>query len=151
IKGALVPWKSASQEVASQYADGLYGDATLQQLPDYPCFIFNSTNLATGVDFRFSKPYAGDCRIGLIRHPSFTLAQAVAVSSAFPPVVSPAVFRPDPYSFERFPNADLYDDITFRQRLLLTDGGVYDNLGLETVWKRLKTLLVSDAGAPFDY
>src|SRR5260370_39787091 len=24
-------------------------------------------------------------------------------------------------------------------------------MGLETVWKRLKTLLVSDAGAPFDY
>ena len=48
-------------------------------------------------------------------------------------------------------SADLFDDVTYRQRLLLTDGGVYDNLGLETVWKRLKTLLASDAGAPFDY
>jgi NTE family protein len=29
---------------------------------------------------------------------------------------------------------------------VLTDGGVYDNLGLETVWKKLQTVLVSDAG-----
>lgn len=29
---------------------------------------------------------------------------------------------------------------------VLTDGGVYDNLGLETVWKRYKAVLVSDAG-----
>jgi NTE family protein len=28
----------------------------------------------------------------------------------------------------------------------LTDGGVYDNLGLETAWKGYQTLLVSDAG-----
>lgn len=30
--------------------------------------------------------------------------------------------------------------------VLLTDGGVYDNLGLETVWKRYSTVLVSDGG-----
>ncbi len=151
VKGLLVPWKSVSDYVAAQYSDGLYGKATLQQLPDSPRFVFNSTNLATGVDFRFSKPYAGDYRIGLIKNPEFTLAQAVTASSAFPPVLSPVVFKPDPKSFERVDGADLYDDVSYRERLTLTDGGVYDNMGLETVWKRLKTLLVSDAGAPFDY
>jgi len=30
--------------------------------------------------------------------------------------------------------------------LMLSDGGVYDNLGIEQVWKRCKTVLVSDAG-----
>jgi NTE family protein len=30
---------------------------------------------------------------------------------------------------------------------LLTDGGVYDNLGLETVFKNYKTVICSDAGA----
>ena len=29
---------------------------------------------------------------------------------------------------------------------MLTDGGVYDNLGLETAWKRYETILVSDGG-----
>jgi NTE family protein len=151
IKGLLVPWKSVSEYVAAQYSDGLYGRTTLQQLPDPPRFIFNSTNLATGIDFRFSKPYAGDYRIGLINNPGFTVAQAVAASSAFPPVLSPVVLEPNPDLFESVPGADLFEDVTYRRRLLLTDGGVYDNLGLETVQKRLKTLLVSDAGAPFDY
>jgi NTE family protein len=31
----------------------------------------------------------------------------------------------------------------------LSDGGDYDNLGLEPVWKRSRVLLVSDGGAPF--
>jgi len=29
---------------------------------------------------------------------------------------------------------------------VLTDGGVYDNLGLETAWKKYQTVLVSDGG-----
>jgi len=32
----------------------------------------------------------------------------------------------------------------------LTDGGDYDNLGLEPVWKTHQAVLVSDGGAPFD-
>ncbi len=151
VKGILVPGKSISDFVADEYADGLFGAASLQQLPDVPHFIFNTTNLATGVDFRFSKPYAGDYRIRLIDKPAFRLAQAVAASSAFPPFLSPPVLKPDPASFRKVEGADLYDDVTFRRRVTLTDGGVYDNLGLETLWKRYRTLLVSDAGAPFDY
>ena len=34
--------------------------------------------------------------------------------------------------------------------MFLTDGGVYDNLGLETVWKRYQTVLVSDAGGQLE-
>jgi NTE family protein len=151
LKGALVPGKTIADFVADQYADGLFGDGNLQVLPDRPRFVFNSTNLATGVDFRFSKPYAGDFRIGLIRNPTFKLAAAVAASSAFPPFLSPLELSLDPDSFEKVEGADLYDDESFRKHLKLTDGGVYDNLGLETVAKRFKTLLVSDAGAPFDY
>ena len=34
----------------------------------------------------------------------------------------------------------------YTTNVILSDGGVYDNLGLETAWKRYKTILVSDAG-----
>jgi NTE family protein len=34
----------------------------------------------------------------------------------------------------------------YTTNICLTDGGVYDNMGLETVWKSYKTVLVSDAG-----
>lgn len=41
--------------------------------------------------------------------------------------------------------ADLHKD-GYKGRLCLTDGGVYDNLGLEPIWKRYRTILVSDGG-----
>ena len=34
----------------------------------------------------------------------------------------------------------------YRSEILLSDGGVYDNMGIETVWKRYQTVLISDAG-----
>jgi NTE family protein len=42
-----------------------------------------------------------------------------------------------------------FDKSKLRSALYLTDGGVYDNLGLERIWDRYATVLVSDAGAPF--
>ena len=36
----------------------------------------------------------------------------------------------------------------YRNDAVLSDGGVYDNLGLETAIKRYRTLLVSDGGRP---
>ena len=34
----------------------------------------------------------------------------------------------------------------FTTRPFLTDGGVYDNLGLEPVWERYETILITDGG-----
>lgn len=150
ISGALNPFKSAGQEVADEYRKHLGMDVSLQALPDTPRFVFNSTNYATGTSFRFSKPYAGDYRIGLITAPTFDVATAVTCSSAFPPVLAPIEIDVDPALFERVPGADLWDKEDFRKRLQLADGGVYDNLGLETAWGRYDTLLVSDAGKPFE-
>lgn len=151
VEGVLLPWKTISEALQSHYDKLLYDGRTLRDLPDNPRFIFNATNLATGLDFRFSRHYAGDWRIGLIKNPSFPVALAVAASSAFPPVLSPVEIKVDPNSFTNVDGADLYDTVHFRERLLLTDGGAYDNLGLETAWKQLDTILTSDAGAPFSY
>src|SRR5215472_11678820 len=112
------------------------GGTTLQQLTEMPRIIFNATNFCTGVDFRFSKPYAGDYRIGYVPNPDFTVAFAVTCSSAFPPVLSPVVRQIDPSRFQAWKGSDLFAQEEYRSRLFLTDGGVYDNLGLETVEKR---------------
>ena len=58
------------------------------------------------------------------------------------------VLKIDPARFSATPGADLYDDVECRREIHLTDGGVYDNMGLETVWNRYDTVLVSDAGTP---
>ena len=150
ISGALNPFKTAGEELADAYREHLGMGVTLQSLPDAPAFVFNSTNYATGNGFRFSKRYAGDYRIGLIWRPKFDVATAVACSSAFPPVLAPVELDVDPDAFEHSPGADLWQKEDFRRRLQLADGGVYDNLGLETVWTRYETVLCSDAGRPFE-
>ena len=142
---SLLPFVSASGRIAAVYR-GLYGRATLQALPDTPRFVINATNLQSSVLWRFMKPYMRDYRVGEIRQPDVEIARAVAASSAFPPFLSPARFRFRESDFV----ADTGDDLQrppFTTDVRLTDGGVYDNLGLETAWKRCRTILVSDAGA----
>jgi NTE family protein len=65
-------------------------------------------------------------------------------------VLSPVVIK-DPGVFRAVEGADLAGNPAYTRKLYLTDGGVYDNLGLETVWNRCSTVLVSDAGAPFAF
>jgi NTE family protein len=98
-ESTLLPWKAASDLVEEAYRKDLFGEATLQDLPERPRFIINTTNFATGASFRFSRPYAGDYRIGLIRNPTFRVSTAVSASSGFPPVLSPVILKPDPNSF----------------------------------------------------
>ncbi len=144
LGGILLPG-NAGDRVERAYANYLYGDATLQDLPDAPRFVINATNVQSGALWRFSKPYMADYRVGMVRNPIVTLAKAVAASSAFPPVLSPVELEIEPGSFEPGKGMDLQRE-PFTSDVVLTDGGVYDNLGLETAWKRYKTVLVSDAG-----
>jgi NTE family protein len=147
LGGVLLPG-SVSDRVVGHYKRLLFGDATLQDLPsdaDGPRFIFNATSVQTGALVRMSRPYLADYRVGLIRHPTVLLAEAVAASSGFPPFLSPAEIDVDPSDFDADEKCDLQHE-PFTDTLVLTDGGVYDNLGLEAAWKRYKTILVSDGG-----
>jgi NTE family protein len=134
--------------IAASYRKHLFGSKTLQDLPDEPRFVINATNIQSGALWRFSKPYMRDWRVGEIKNPKIDLATAVAASSAFPPVLSPVRLRFNSSDFTPDDKIDLTDE-GYRRNVVLTDGGVYDNLGLETVWKKYETVLVSDAGAAF--
>src|SRR6202011_2697075 len=59
--------------------------------------------------------------------------------------LSPMKFSLREFKFE--PQEEVAGYEGFREEAVLTDGGVYDNMGLETAWKRYKTVLISDAGA----
>jgi NTE family protein len=145
LTGLGLPFVSVADRVARAYRKHLFDNATLQDLTDNPRFVINATNVASGVLLRFSKPYLADYRVGQVKDPEVSLAVAVAASSAFPPVLSPCTLD--------LRRADWVDqegnDLTtkeFRGRIQLSDGGVYDNLGLQTAWNGHRTLLVSDAG-----
>jgi NTE family protein len=141
----LLPGRTAADSIASAYDTHLFHSAGLQQLPDTPRFTFMATNLQTGSGWRFAKGYAADFRVGQIVRPTFSLARVVAASSAFPPFLSPVRFSFAGHAVEATEGADLHR-MPFTQGAVLTDGGVYDNLGFERVWKRCRTVLVSNAG-----
>ena len=153
LKGML-GFGSISKFVAASYKKYLFGETALSEITskdpaNAPFFVFNSTSVQSGVLWRFTRDYMWDYRVGKIAKRTVPLAVAVAASSAFPPFLSPLTLRFEPSDFVLDSGTDMQED-RFRQKVVLTDGGVYDNLGLETVWKNFKTVLVSDAGGGFD-
>jgi len=145
IGGLMLPG-AITDRVADAYRQHLYGDATLQDLPADPHrFVINATNVQTGSLFRFSRPYIADFRLGTIKNPTLDLALAVTASSAFPPVLSPVQLEFEASAWVKTGGEDLHRE-PYLTNVVLTDGGVYDNLGLETAWKRYDTILVSNGG-----
>ncbi|MEV7554142.1 patatin-like phospholipase family protein [Amycolatopsis sp. NPDC089917] len=125
LRAMAIPWRSAGEELARVYAKHLFGDCCLKELdPEGPQFVFTATNLQDGELWWFFRQNGA--------HGNIPLATAVAASSAFPPMLSPVVLR-DPLSEET------------SRKIVLSDAGVYDNLGLDPV-EGHATVLVSDAG-----
>ena len=83
--------------------------------------VINACDLRTGSAFRFGSRESGCWRVGKVADNDVSLATAVAASAAYP-LLLPALDRR--WTFER-------RDGTHRdERVVLTDGGVFDNLGI---------------------
>ncbi len=93
-------------------------------------FIFLATNIEKGTPWRFTAEKVGT----YVTPPAMTIAEAVAASACFPPVFGPLKVKKDGRTIGH-----------------VTDGGVYDNTGMEPIWESNKVVLVSDAGTPFDF
>ncbi|WP_086735448.1 patatin-like phospholipase family protein [Erythrobacter colymbi] len=117
-----------------------------------PRFHFLSTNFRTGELCSFSgnsfEVEGHDGGLSATSCGHLTLSRAVAASSAFPPMFPPMLLDDKLLARPR--------DNAFLLPLQLSDGGVYDNLGIEKFWRNLDrdpglagTLIVSNAGSPF--
>lgn len=148
--GGLLPFVSAADLAAKSYSRNLTGETELSSLPARPRFVFNATNLMTGVTTRFRSDYVADYQIGIIEGLRLKLADVVACSAAFPPVLSPATIDLSGGTV-REGSQGPHARPPFLGRVAFTDGGVYDNLGSETIWKRYRTVLISNAGKPFAF
>lgn len=92
---------------------------------DRPRLIVNAAELRTGSAFYFGQDGAGSWRVGKMQSSGIPLAHAVAASAAYP-LALPALDE-DIVVTKR-------DGSLARARVTLTDGGVYDNLGLSPLW-----------------
>lgn len=96
----------------------------MSDLRPKPHLVVNATELRTGSAFRFGTKQSGSWRWGKLHQNDVSVAHAVAASAAYP------LFLP------AFDETFMFDDKgTLRtERVVLTDGGIYDNLGLGCLW-----------------
>ncbi len=146
LGGILNPFGSRLDALAKSYDRHLFKNAEMSDLANGPRIYLNSTNLSTGNMFFYvaggEKPEEmGEHELGQTSATSQKISSAVAASSAFPPV-----FPPLKVSEDEFPNDET-------EYVSLTDGGVYDNLGVNPLMRvernRIDYALVSDGGKPF--
>jgi NTE family protein len=122
----------------------------IRELPERPRFVFCATDMAYGVNWTFTRDKVGSYMAGYAAPPAdWTVARAVAASSCFPPFFNPQPIGLGPGDLE--PGDDKSEARPDRIRgLRLSDGGLYDNMGLEPVWKNHAVVLVSEGGSTFD-
>jgi NTE family protein len=92
---------------------------------DGPRWVAIATELRTGSAYYFGRREAGSYRIGRIDPETIQVAHAVAASAAYP------LFLP---ALDEVPMFQRRDGSLGPQRITLTDGGIYDNLGLAPLW-----------------
>lgn len=145
LSGMLDPFHTRLDKLADTYDRDLFAGCTLDGLAQGPRLYLNTTNLATGNLFSFVTggglpSEMGEWEMGFQPAGNFRLSRAVAASSAFPPVFPPLRLDQDEYPAA---GADF---------VCLTDGGVYDNLGVNPLVRdrnALDYVIVSDGGMPF--
>lgn len=129
----------------------------LRELPDNPLWYINATCLHTGKNWRFSKREMGDWQFGRHYEPPFRVADAVAASAAVPYAIGSLTLHVPYFGWYRTHPAtrqpiEKRDPPTTIVRLW--DGGAYENLGLEALFKPgqgllgCDFLLCSDASGP---
>lgn len=162
----LLPWRwwrsdAAVRALADELADTIdwWSTPLRDNAVAGPAVITGATEIGYGVNWIFEDPTAhkphgriGDYRLGYAAPPpEVRIADIVAASCAFPPFFAPMVLDGDAIGLTGgHQGLESYEARrAIRHRIRLTDGGVYDNLGLEPVWKRHATVLVSDGGGVF--
>ncbi|WP_316205132.1 MULTISPECIES: patatin-like phospholipase family protein [unclassified Bradyrhizobium] len=124
IRSPLHRFASRTSLLEAVLDDLLFENTSLNGLPDEPHLVINATELRTGSAFRFGTRESGSWRWGKLHRNDVSLAHAVAASAAYP------LFLPafdETHTFDK-------EGVLTDNRIILTDGGVYDNLGLGCLW-----------------
>ena len=154
VRSLRHPWRLMRQGLDPAGLEAAYyrllSPDSLPDLPETPRFVFCATELLTATLWRFERDAIRSWRTSNLKpQPGDTIARAVAASSCFPPLFAP--MRPTREA-DRIPDLAIDGrEPLAASKLRLTDGGLYDNLGIEPAIKRHKVLFISDGGAPFDY
>ncbi len=138
LKSLMFPWRLVSGR-ASVLGDAMEQqwriNGTLADLPIAPRWIINATCYETGKNWRFQRDLMGDYQTKYIPDPDFRLSHALAASAAVPGLIGPLIVKTKHYKWSEFRDDEWQAIAPKYNRLHLWDGGVYDNLGVEALFK----------------
>lgn len=174
VLGGMLPFTSAAEKQVAKFDERLFHEAKLSSIAaggtpapggrPRPLFVLNATSLQTGEHWQFRAAAMGGPITGWIAPGETRLAEAVAASSGFPPLLSPLVLHPatdstawhecvdyrdNPYgvAYANEPGRQLAPDAkaAYRGKVHLIDGGVRDNLGIAPIEEMNRVRRLEDA------
>lgn len=111
-------------------------EANLNELPAEPRWIINATAYESGRNWRFiPQRRMGDYVLNYVRNPRIPLTDAMAASAAYPGLIGPFVLDASQYEWFEYQGENEIPATPKFGKLHLWDGGVYDNLGVEALFK----------------
>lgn len=134
---------------------GVYGN--LSDLKGDAMWYINCTTYESGKRFRFCRENMGDYTIGYVKKPNIPLSDVMAASAGFPGLIGPYSLQTNDYQWTPSKYSGENWKPPSNQTLHLWDGGVYDNLGLESIFtpnnggtlkKGLNFIIISNASPP---
>ena len=134
-------------------------DGNINNLDNIPKWYINCVTFETGKRFRFSQSEMGDYSIGYLKNPSIPVADAVAASAGYPIAIGTYKLDvDDQWSESRYSHS--IEQPYQGKHLHLWDGGIYDNLGMESIFKPdnggqlsdgVDFMVISNASGPIGY
>lgn len=112
---------------------GVYGN--LQDLSGNVTWYVNCTTFETGKRFRFCQKDMGDYTLGYVRKPQIKISEIMAASAGFPIFIGPYKLKIAGYNWTPYDERVSYSPPNYKY-IHLWDGGVYDNLGVESIFKQ---------------
>ena len=130
----------------------------LNDIPRQPRWILNATTYESGKNWRFiPQRRMGDYVVNYVEKPNILLADAMAASAAYPELIGALVLDTRKYNWFKFSGKTIEQTQPKFSKLHLWDGGLYENLGVEALFKiedeypypdDCNFLVVSDASNP---
>lgn len=126
LKQSLIPRRASRTTILRRVFSSMFESACLPALrADRPKLIVVACELQTKSAFYFAADEVSSWRFGAASSGSIEIADAVSASAAYP-IALPALDREIEFTRK--------DGSKSTDRVILTDGGVYDNLGLAPLW-----------------
>ena len=100
-----------------------------------PKWYINCTTFETGKRFRITQSDMGDYTLGYIKNPIISISDAVASSAGYPIFIGPYRLEMVDRQWNESRYSNNSEQIYPSKYIHLWDGGIYDNIGMESIFK----------------